>query len=398
MKNIFDGIKVIDFSTNAAGPVASAMLADFGAEVIKVERPGAGDDTRGFPPFLDDKIGATFLYLNRGKKSIIVDTTKPEGISIIKKLIDSADVVLENYRPGTMKKLGLDYETLKKTNPKLIMCSISGYGQTGPDWFKPGYDLIAQAESGIMDLTGFVGGPPVRSGTVVADYTTGHNAFGAIATALYYREKTQQGQMIDISLVDCLVSMNSHIDLVSMGRKSGRQGNHHSMLCPFGVFTGQTGSVVICAPNPKLWANLCKAMKRPELVDDSKFSTGPNRIANINEVVETIGNWLDKFTNVDDAIKIMEENGIPCAKVKTTAEIINSEQLIAREMIIDLEMPIGTKTRFIKARGNQLKFSSHKAELKRPPNLGEHTKEILLELGCSEQQAEEFITSWNPQK
>lgn len=252
MKNLFDGIKVIDFSTNAAGPVASALLADFGAEVIKIERPGVGDDTRGFPPFVDNKVGISFLYLNRGKKSIAVDTTTPEGISIIKQLIDSADIVLENYRPGTMKKLGLDYETLKQSNPKLIMCSISGYGQTGPDWFKPGYDLIAQAVSGVMDLTGFAGGPPIRSGIVVADYATGYNAYGAITTALYYRERTQQGQLLDISLVDCLTSMNSHVDLVSLGKHSSRQGNHHSMLCPFGVFPGQNGAVVICAPNPKL--------------------------------------------------------------------------------------------------------------------------------------------------
>lgn len=395
MRKLFEDIVVLDLTTNAAGPVASAMLADFGAEVLKVEKPGVGDDTRGFPPFLDDQIGVTFLYLNRGKKSIVIDITTPKGLEIVKKIANTADIILENYRPGTLKKFGLDYESIKQSNPKVIMCSISGYGQTGPDSAKPGYDLIAQAYSGMADLTGLVGGPPVRSGLVMGDYVSGNSAFSALSAALYYREKTGIGQYIDISLVDCLVSMNSQIEVVALGRDPRRQGNHHSMLCPFGLFSAKNGAVVICAPNPKLWRNLCLAMDKVELIDDPVFSTGPQRIKNIDKVVDVISNWLSGFANLDEAITKMTQHGVPCEKVQTTKELTESKQLESREMIIDLEMPLGMKTRTIKARGNQLKFSAVHAELKRPPNLGEHTQEILAKLGYVPAEIEQLINEWS---
>ena len=200
MKNLFDGLRVVDFTSNAAGPVSTGYLADFGAEIIKVEKPVAGDDMRSFPPDLHGT-GLFFFWPNRGKKSLVLDMADPEGREIALKLIEEADIVVESFKPGTMENFGLGYEDLRKVNPAIIMCSVSAFGQTGPHSPKPGYDVVAQALSGIMDLTGDPSGPPTRSGVVLADYTTGIYAYAAIVSALYHRERTGKGQHVDIALL-----------------------------------------------------------------------------------------------------------------------------------------------------------------------------------------------------
>jgi CoA:oxalate CoA-transferase len=394
MKNIFDGLRVVDFTSNAAGPVSTAYLADFGAEVLKIERPGVGDDIRAFPPSLDGT-GIPYLWLNRGKKSLVLDMTDPEGLGIARKLIASADIVVESFKPGTMEKFGLDYLSLKEINPTLIMCSVSAFGQTGPYSHKPGYDIVAQALSGFMDLTGEADGAPTRAGFVLGDYAAGVHAYGAIVSALYHRKCTGVGQHVDIALLDCLVSFNGLIEPAATGRKPTRTGNHHSMLAPFGLFNGSNGSVIIGAPNPKLWTLLCNVMGKGEMAKDPLFATGPDRIKNMDKLIELVETWLKTFSDIAEPLELIDQAGIPCAKVNTTAEVLEDEQLKARGMIAELETPDGLPTRKIIARGNPFKFSEVKAVLKKPPVLGQHQDEILQSVGYDEAKIAELKSKWN---
>ncbi|TWH46740.1 CaiB/BaiF CoA-transferase family protein [Sporomusa sp. KB1] len=390
MRNIFDGIKVIDFTSTAAGPTATALLADFGAEVIKVERPKVGDDSRQFMPQFEGN-SMTHMWCNRGKKSLVVDMQDPIGVEIVEKLILQADIVVESFRPGTMAKFGFDYDNLKKINPRIIMCSVSGYGQTGPDSHKPGYDIVAQALSGAMDLTGDPDGPPVRSGLVLADYCAGYNAFAGMVAALYYRERTGKGQHVDIALLDCLIGMNSFVEAAGLGHKPTRTGNHHGMLAPFGVFKGKSEYAIICAPNLKLWSLLCTVMGRTDFIEDPLFNTSPNRIKNIDKMITEIEQWLKTFDKIDEPVAMMDKAGIPCAKILTSNDVISNEHLKVREMIIELETPSGKK---ISARGNHLKFSEAKAILRKAPKLGEHEDQILKLIGYDDVKIAELKSKW----
>ena len=394
MKNIFEGLRVIDFSSYAAGPVSTALLADFGAEILKIEKPGVGDDTRALPPDLDG-VGIPFLWLNRGKKSLVLDMTSTEGLEIARKLIATADIVVESFKAGTMERFGLGYQSLKKINPTLILCSVSAFGQTGPYSSKPGYDVVAQALSGIMDLTGEADGSPTRSGIVLADYTAGVYAYGAIVSALYHRKCTGIGQHVDIALFDCMVSFNGFVETAGTGRKPTRTGNHHSLMCPFGLFNGSNGSIIIGAPNPKLWALLCDVMGRGEMAKDPLFITGTDRLKNLDKLIVMVETWLKTFPNIDEPLALIDKAGIPCAKVKTTAEVLEDEQLKARDMITELEMPDGLPIRKIRARGNPFKFSEVKAVLKKPPLLGQHQDEILKSVGYDETEIAELKNKWH---
>ncbi|WP_371374218.1 CaiB/BaiF CoA transferase family protein [Sporomusa aerivorans] len=392
--NTFEGLKVVDFTTNAAGPFATAMLADFGAEVIKIEKPQAGDDMRSFPPAVDGT-GVAFFWFNRGKKSIVLDMEDPKGQEVAKKLIAAADIVVESFKPGTMEKFGLGYKDVKEIKPSVIMCSVSAFGQTGPYRHKPGYDIVAQALSGAMDLTGEPDGPPTRSGLVLADYVTGIHAYGAIITALYHRQRTGSGQHIDISLLDCMVSLNGLIEPAGLGRKPTRTGNHHSLLAPFGLFQGTGGSVIIGAPNQKFWKSLCKVMGNEALADDPLCRTGADRIKNLKKLIFEIENWLKKFPNVDEPLALIDQAGIPCAKVNTTNDLLEDIQLQARDMIRELELPDGMSIPKIKARGNPFKFSEATAVMKKPPALGQHLEEVLDGLGYGKAEIAELKTQWN---
>ena len=394
MKNIFEGLRVIDFTSYAAGPVSTAFLADFGAEILKIEKTGVGDDTRALPPDLDG-VGIPFFWLNRGKKSLVLDMTDPEGREIALKLIATADIVVESFKAGTMERFGLGYRSLKKINPTLIMCSVSAFGQTGPYSSKPGYDIVAQALSGVMDLTGEADGSPTRSGIVLADYIAGVYAYAAIVSALYHRKCTGIGQHVDIALFDCMVSFNGFVETAGTGRKPTRSGNHHSMMCPFGLFNGSNGSIIIGAPNPKLWALLCDVMGKGEMTKAPLFATGTDRLKNLDKLIVMVETWLKTFSNIDEPLALIDKAGIPCAKVNTTAEVLEDEQLKARRMISDLEMPDGLPTRKIRARGNPFKFSEVKAVLKKPPLLGQHQDEILKSVGYDETEIAELKSKWH---
>lgn len=378
--NMFDGIRVVDFTTNAAGPLATAFMADFGAEVIKIEKPG-GDDMRTYPPFVDG-VGYCFLWLNRGKKSIVLDLNDQMGRDIALKFVATADVVVESFKPGTMAHFGMGYEDLKKINPQIIMCSVSAFGQTGPYSMKPGYDIVAQALSGVMDLTGEKDGPPTRVGITIADYNAGIQAYAAIATALYHRKCTGIGQYLDIALLDCLASLNSYIDVAGLGKKTGRSGNHNAVLAPFGVFNGSDGSIIIGAPNPKMWSALCKVMDKTQFIEDPAFSTVAARIQNLDRVIKEIEEWLKSFPSVDEPLALIDKAGVPCAKVNTSAQALNNEHLIARGMIREMELPEGMPTRKFTTRGTPWKFSAVDVQLQSPPLLGQHQDEVLKAAGC----------------
>lgn len=383
MKNLFEGIRVVDFSTNAAGPTATAHLADFGADVIKIEKPLTGDDCRGFAPQLNG-VGLPFCWINRGKKSIVLDLETPEAREIVIELVAGADLLVESFKPGTMEGFGLHYEALNAINPRIIYCSVSAFGQTGPESNKPGYDTIVQALCGAMDLTGQPDGPPNRLGYMAADYSAGLHAFGAIASALFHRERTGEGQHIDISLLDCMVSMNGAIDLAAYGINVTRSGDHSLYLPPFGMFKGKDEAVVICAPGKSPWTALCNAMGRQDMIENPMFSTTAARAKNIRELIDIIENWLKSFNDIEEAIRIMERTGVPCAKVNSCAEVLQNQQLKARNMFVELETPTGISPDRIKTRGNPLKFSTVRAIMKKPPLLGEHQDEVLKSIGYDE--------------
>ena len=312
-------------------------------------------------------------------------------------MIPSIDVVVESFRPGTMKKFGLDYETLHALNPALVYCSISGYGQTGPYAKKPGYDLLAQAVSGIMDMTGDPDGMPTKSGFTLGDYVGGINAYGAIVTALYYAKNTGKGQWIDISLVEGLTFMNSFLDIVGcFGKDPHRMGRHQNSLAPFGLFMGKNGqSAVICAPSDKLWKALCTVMDRPDGLTNPRINTTVSRVENLADTVAFIENWLRGFDNIDEAIEKMEAAGIPCGKVKSTREVASDPQFISRNGLIDLPTPNSMTTRkSIRVRGPWIKYSETPMVMKRPPDLGEHNHEVLESFGIDPDKIDSLMRRW----
>lgn len=290
MGRIFEGVKVLDFTINVAGPSATAMLGDHGATVIKIERPVVGDDARYFAPSYDGS-SVQFWWVSRNKKSVTVDLTDPEGLEFVKKLAADADIICESFRPGVMKKYGLDYQSVSMVNPSVVYCSVSAFGQTGPNSHKPGYDVLAQALSGVIDLTGPKGGSAQKVGVFMGDCTASLNAYAGIVTAYCHRLKTGCGQYVDVSLVEGLVAYNSSIEVSSAtGRNVTRNGNQATTLCPYGLFEGRNHqSVVIATASNKLWGRLCEAIGRPELATMDGFSNNDERCCNQDAIVEILG-------------------------------------------------------------------------------------------------------------
>lgn len=376
MRHILDGVKVLDFTTNVAGPAATAMLADHGASIIKVERPGAGDDLRGYMP----KIGGVtvqYWWVNRGKKSVTIALDDPEGVALVKKIAETADVICESFRPGVMKKFGLDYDSVVKLNPNVVYCSVSAFGQTGPYSKKPGYDVIARAMSGIMDLTGPADGAPQKIGVAMGDYVGALNAYGGLMSALVHKFRTGEGQYVDVSLLEGMVGLNSSIEVAAAtGKNITRIGNHQTTLCPYGVFNGSGGqSVVIAAPSDKMWASLCAAIGKPELASHPDFNSGTTRVNNLSKVIVILEEWLAAFDDIQQAADLLERVGVPCCKVKTTTELLTDEHLLSRGSMIYLPAPKSVETQGIsgvKARGAWIKYSKTPAEFAQAPDLGEH--------------------------
>ncbi|OPY88100.1 MAG: Formyl-coenzyme A transferase [Smithella sp. PtaU1.Bin162] len=376
MAHIYEGIRIIDLTNNLAGPLTTAMLADFGAEVIKVEKPVYGDDSRAWPVQIGGG-SSLFVQANRGKKSIVLDFKIEADMEILRKLIKKSDVLVESFKPGVMSKHNLTYSDLCKLKPDIIMCSVSAFGQTGPYRDRPGYDLIAQAMSGVMDLTGNTDGPPMRLGPAVADNTTAYHAFGAIASALFHRSRTGEGQFIDVSLLECMTMQIDTFEVASAGQYVTRNGNHHSVLTPYGIFGKKSGSMMIAALNPKLWDMLTKLMGRPELADDPKYITVAERNKNEKELIPIIDEWVDSFGDLDRLEELLMKNNIPCAKVRAVKDLIDDPHLNYRGTLAEVDVNFSQTVPKLKIRGTAIKFSKTPGKPGSAPALGQHQEEIL---------------------
>jgi crotonobetainyl-CoA:carnitine CoA-transferase CaiB-like acyl-CoA transferase len=378
-----EGIKVVDFTQAAAGPFGAMLLGDMGADVIKIE-PLTGDHFRA----IFNGIWASSI--NRNKRGIAVDLRSTEGKEIAKKLIAEADVMLEAFVPGVMDKLGLGYEEVKKINPGIIYCSISGYGQDGPYSKRPGYDICAQCESGLLAATGEEGRPPVRVGSSLIDYGTGLYAAFAIMVALRHRDKTGQGQQIDTSLLDTGVSfMNYWVTLYSVtGENPKRVGSGHAMAAPYQIFDSKDLPVFIGITGDKNFKEFCNAFKCEELASDPRFATNDERCKNRDVLVPLVQNSIKQHTR-QEILEKMAVAGIPSAPVLTVGEMMEDPHVKARNMIVDVDFP-GTGK--IKIPNIPFRMSETPGAIRRTmPALGEHTLEILREVGYTEEQTKKLI-------
>lgn len=378
-----DTIRILDITRALAGPYCTMMLGDLGADVIKVERPRIGDETRGWgPPFVGEPYGpypgesAYFIAANRNKRSVTVNIQTPEGQEIIRRLAGISDVLVENYRTGDLDRLGLGYSQLHKLYPRLIYCSISGYGRTGPYAERPGYDAILQAEGGMMSITGPVDGPPSRVGIPIIDITSGMFAATSILAALRVRDLTGEGQLLDISLFDSHLALLTNVasNYLVGGEPPRRLGNAHPNLVPYEAFTARDGWFILGVANEKQWGLLCDMLQQAELKVDGRFSSNGNRVAN-REILVAELNKLFVQRDTRDWLDQLVRAGLPCGRINSLPEVFSHPQAQARGMTVETEHPTAGTLRLT---GFPYKLSQTPAELHRPPPmLGQHTEEVL---------------------
>ncbi len=374
------GVKVLDFTQYLAGPTVTRLMAEMGAEIIKIEQAPMGDPSRLLPAIRNGR-SAYFVQQNRGKKSLCLDFSKPQSIELLKSIARKADVVVENFGPGVMGKRGLDYESLRKLNPRLIVASISAFGRSGPLKHRVGYDLIAQAFAGIIHMTGEPGRPPVFVGLGIADVTAGVHAFSAIGYALFLRERTGRGQYIDISMVDSLYHMhevNLQVHSVTGGEWiPERMGSHHALVCPCGIFKGPEGYIVVLALQ-RQFAGLAKAMGRPELAADPRFATDADRGRNQKELIGIMESWMASMPSDEAVLAELEKHRVPAAPVMSIVDSLKHPYFKARRMAREVGDPLLGQ---VTIPGFPLKFSEFPdlAELT-APTLGQHGPEVLREM------------------
>jgi crotonobetainyl-CoA:carnitine CoA-transferase CaiB-like acyl-CoA transferase len=375
MEAALSDVVVIDLSRVFAGPYCTMILGDLGATVIKIEQPGKGDDTRQFgPPYIAGE-SAYYLGLNRNKRSVTLDFNMPEDKQRLLELLKTATVVVENFRPGTLKRHGLDYETLHTLNPGLVYCSISGYGQTGPYASRPGYDFVAQAESGLMSVTGEVDGEPQRVGSPVADLSAGLFACMSILAALRVRDHTGQGQHIDISLFEAAVALlgNVSANYLISGEEAQRYGNGHPNIVPYQAFRTHNGYIVVACGNDRLYQAFCHLLGRDDLATDPRFASNPQRVRNRQELIPILQELVLQRDS-EDWLTELRAIGIPCGPINTISQVFNDPQLQARGFIWECEHPTaGT----IRLSGSPIHLSETPARLyKAPPLLGEDNGDL----------------------
>lgn len=381
------GIRVLDLSRILSGPFTTMVLADLGADVVKVENPRTGDDTRQWgPPFQGDE-AAYFLSANRNKRGIALDLKSPEGREVALRLADQADVLVESFRPGTAERLGLGYADLAARNPRLVYASVSGYGQTGPWSSRPGYDAIAQAESGMMSITGEEGGEPLRPGVATADIGAGMWAAIGILAALQARQSTGRGQQVDISLLDGQLAWLTYVaqGYFATGQQPRPHGSAHPTIVPYQALPTADGHLMVAAGNDKLWQLLAKTIGCPDLVDDPRFATNPDRVRHRDQLIPLLEAAL-RERGQEEWAKLLKAAGVPCAPIATVADALGSPQAVARGMVTELDHPtIGR----LRTTGSPIKLSGTPVSLRTAaPLLGQHTDEVLAETGYS---AEEII-------
>jgi crotonobetainyl-CoA:carnitine CoA-transferase CaiB-like acyl-CoA transferase len=375
MEAVLSDVVVIDLSRVLAGPYCTMILGDLGATVIKVEQPGKGDDTRHFgPPYIAGE-SAYYLGLNRNKQSILLDFSTPEGKERLLKLLSTATVLVENFRPGALERQGLGYEALHAINPGLIYCSISGYGQTGPYALRPGYDFVAQAESGLMSVTGEIDGDPQRVGSPVGDISAAIYACIAILAALRVRDRTGKGQYIDISLLETTMSLLSNVasNYLISGEEAPRLGNGHPNIVPYQAFHTRDGYVVVSCGNDRLYQSLCQLLGREDLATDSRFATNPQRVRNRQELVPALQEEFLRRTT-EEWLPELRAAGIPCGPINTVSQIFNDPHIQARDFVWECEHPTAGR---IKLSGSPIHLSETPTRLyKAPPLLGEDDDKV----------------------
>ena len=389
MARALEGIKVLDLSRALAGPYCTMMLADMGAEVIKLEMPGRGDDSRSWgPPFVKGE-SAYFMSVNRNKKSLTLNMKSERSTEIVHKLIKQSDVLVENFRPGAMERLDLGYQRVKEMNSRIIYASISGFGQDGPYRMLPGFDQVLQGMGGLMSITGEPGGPPIKVGVAIADISGGMFAAYGIVVALYNREKTGKGQMIDVSLLDSQVAWLTYRAgaYLTSGEIPQPVGSGHPVIVPYQAFKAQDVYVNIAVGNDQLWERFCKTVGLEKVMGDPKFASNAKRVENREEIVKIISN-LVATKKGEEWLKILTDAGIPCGPIYTVDKIFADQQVLHRQMLKELDHPKAGK---VKVTGIPVKLSDTPGEVKTaPPLLGQHTHEILAELGYSNQDVEKL--------
>lgn len=394
-------LRVLDLTRVLAGPWCAQNLADFGADVIKIERPGAGDDTRTWgPPWLKDEQGADtaeaayYLAANRNKRSVTCDISTREGQQLVRELAARSDVVLENYKVGQLKKYGLDYASLKAVKPDLIYCSVTGFGQTGPYAQRPGYDFIIQGMGGFMSLTGerddLPGGGPQKAGVAISDLMTGQYATIAVLAALAHRDRTGEGQYIDMALLDVQVAMlaNMNTNYLASGVAPKRWGNAHPNIVPYQTFQAADGWIIVAVGNDGQFRKFVEAGGRPELSADPRFATNPQRVANRDVLVPILAEMVKPRTRAQ-WIADLEAAGVPCGPINTLDDVFDDAQVKARGLRVDLPHPSAGEVKLV---GSPIKMSATPPEaLRHPPLLGEHTDAVLQDmLGYSAERIAEL--------
>ena len=391
MPKPLENIVVMDLTRVLAGPFCTMILSDLGAEIIKLEIPGSGDDSRAFGPFIKSR-SLYFLSINRGKKSISLNLKADRGKEMLQQLVKFADILVENFRPGTMEKLGLGFDTLKQINPRLIYAASSGFGHSGPYSRKPAYDILAQAMGGIMSITGWPDSAPTRVGMSLGDITASLFTAIGINAALYQREKTGLGQKIDVAMLDSQVAIleNALVRLQTEGRNPLPLGNRHPTIAPFQAYKASDDYFVVAVGNDSLWRTFCTALERTDLLEDKRFITNKLRTENVdllNSILDGIfvtaaaQTWLDLF----------ERMKIPCAPINDIEHVMHNEQVLARNMIVEVDDAVAGKVRIA---GNPIKMSTLPEETQRDrvPEVGEHNREIYFKyLGLSEPDLDQLL-------
>ena len=384
------GLRVIELAQIMAGPTAGMMLADMGAEVIKVEKFPGGDDSRAYREPRVNGVSAPYMILNRNKRGIALNLKHADGLQALLRLIDSADVLIENYRPGTLDKLGLGWDVLHARNPGLILCSVTGYGLQGPMASTGGFDLIAQGFSGLMSITGEPGRPPAKPGNSVADINSGILAATGIIAAYVHRLKTGQGQRVDTSLMEAAMQQTYwHAAIFfATGQSPGPLGSGHVLAAPYQAFQARDGWLNIGGANQTNWERICEVLGHPEWRTDARFHDNTARMANLPALVEAI-NGVMVTRDRADWMAAFEAAGVPAGPVHSIGEALSHPQALARDMVVELDHPVAGKTRAI---GAPINFSDTPCSVTRhAPSLGEHTREVLAEHGYTEAQIDALI-------
>ena len=386
MAGPLEGIRVVDLTRILAGPYCTMMLGDMGAEVIKIEHPDGGDDTRGWgPPFLKG-VSAYFISINRNKKSLTLNLKDERGKEILRDLIRNSDVIVENFRPGTLDKLGFSWEEIHRLNPAMVFASLSGFGQTGPRKSEPGFDVVIQGEGGVMSLTGEPDAPPSKVGASIADITAGMLAAQGVLLSLYHREKTGVGQMVDVGMLDGQVALLTYHanNYFATGKLPPRRGNKHPSITPYETYECKDGYFNLGVGNDSLWRRFCDAMGLGEIKEDPKFAINKDRVNNRLELQEILDAFFAEKT-VGETLDSLRDAGIPCGPINNLEQVLNEPQILAREMVVDVDVPVAGPT---KVTGVPIKLSETPGAVRTPPpSLGQHTEEVLESvLGMDEAQ------------